>query len=502
MVLGVLAALVLVVPAAATPTPPCQACRGFVTGQPLVEPNVLASSNGALSTTLTAKLSTTTIGGRRVKSEVYNGQFPGPTLVVDPGDTLKVLLRNRMKADYLPYGASDQDPTPIFPGQPYAGFPQMVGNVTNLHVHGMHVSPIAPSDDVLLRVDPGEDYQYTYDLPANSRAGLYWYHPHGHHYADMQVGEGQAGAIVVRGGLDDLPGIAGLRDRIMVVQNVTVHNGAVASSQYLTPEHRLITINGQVQPVIDIKPGETQRWRILNASYERFLKILPAANGLRMWKLAVDSDTLTAPERIGKVFLAPGQRMEVLVQAGPRTGDFPLVQAKFNQRPTPYGKQPRVQIATVRVAGAAQTPEAIPTTLLPARDLRGPDVKIAARHVIRFTQSPPKFFIDGALFHDHHGMDPGPVFLARVNTVQEWTIANDSPEWHNFHLHVDDYQIVRVNGVPVGGQPQWADSMAVPPGRTIVVRIPFDDFTGTFVFHCHVLVHEDHGMMAVVKVLP
>ena len=92
-----------------------------------------------------------------------------------------------MKADYLPYGASDQDPPPIFPGQPYAGFPQMVGNVTNLHVHGIHVSPIAPSDDVLLKVHPGEDYQYRYELPGDLSPGLYWYHPHGHQIGRAHV---------------------------------------------------------------------------------------------------------------------------------------------------------------------------------------------------------------------------------------------------------------------------------------------------------------------------
>jgi FtsP/CotA-like multicopper oxidase with cupredoxin domain len=499
---GVLALLAFAPPAAASiPTPPCQACRGFVTGQPLVEPRQIVSSNGVLSTTLTARLSMTTVGGRRVLSQVYDGQLPGPTLVVDPGDTMRVLLRNRMKADYLPYGASSQDPPPIFPGQPYAGFPQMLGNVTNLHVHGMHVSPNPPSDDVLLRVHPGEQYQYRYEIPADHPPGIYWYHPHGHHYTDMQVGQGQAGAIIVRGGLDDLPGIEGLRDRVMVIQNVEVKDGAVTSPQYQPPKYRLITINGQVQPLIDIKPGETQRWRLVNASNERFLEILPLGNAASFWQVAADGVALAAPVRIGKIWLSPGQRMEVLVRAGQRTGSFPLVQARFNQRPTPYGQQPRVQIATMRIAGATQAPQPIPTTLLPVRDVRGPDVPIAARRVIRFTQSPPKFFIDGAMFHDHHGMDPGPVFVARVNTVQEWTLANDSPEWHNFHIHVDDFQVVRRFGVPVSGQPQWFDTIAIPPHRTIVVRIPFDDFTGTFVFHCHVLVHEDHGMMAVVRVV-
>ena len=480
-------------------TRPCLACSGYVTGQPLRMPNATSSVGGVLNYTLTAGMSTFDLGGRTVSSEVYNGQFPGTTLIVNPGDTMNILLRNRMKANYLPYGASSQNPPPIFPGQPYAGFPQRLGNITNLHVHGMHVSPVAPADDVLLMIPPGRQYQYHYKLPADHPAGLFWYHPHGHHYTDMQVGEGQVGAIIVKGGLDNVPGVKGLVDRLMVFQNVTVHNGVVADSQYLTPKHRLITINGQVQPRVDIHPGETQRWRILNASYERFLKILPMG-GARYWQLSSDANTFAHPKRIGQIWLAPGQRMEILVQAGKTVGSFPLIQAAFNQRPTPYGQQPRVQVASLNVRGKAQVPEQIPGKLLPERDLRGPGVKIAAHHTIRMTQSPPQFFIDGALFYDHHGM-AGPTFIAGLNTVEEWTIINKSPEWHNFHLHVDDYQVVRENGKALTGEPKWADSIAIPPGKTLTIRIPFADYAGTFVFHCHVLVHEDHGMMAIVKVV-
>ena len=510
LVLAVLALLVAAGSAAAFPvTPPCAACEGFAVGQPLRDLPMQTSAGGVLSTTLTSRLSTVTIGGHRVRAEVYNGTAIGPTLVVSPGDRLNVLLRNRMRPNYLPYGASSQDPPPLYPGQPYVGWPQPLGNITNLHVHGMHVSPIAPSDDVLLRIGPGHDYQYRYDLPADISPGLYWYHPHGHQYVDMQVSQGQVGAIIVRGGLDDVPGIKGLRDRLMVIQNPTIARGQVTSGQYLTPVHRLITINTQVQPVIDIKPGETQRWRLLNASTERYLSFVLPEGGARMWRIATDGNRFEYPRAITSIWLAPGQRAEVLVQAGAKRGSFPLVQQKFNQRPTPYGKQPRVMVATLRVAGAAQTPAPVPAYLGPVRDLRGPGVAIAKRHVITFTQSPPHFYIDGMSFWDKaHGMpgmpgmpSMGPTFVARVDTVQEWTFVNSSPEWHNFHIHVDDYQLVRWNGKPVTGAPRWYDSIAIPPHQTITVRIPFDDFTGTFVFHCHVLVHEDHGMMAIVRVV-
>jgi FtsP/CotA-like multicopper oxidase with cupredoxin domain len=128
-----------------------------------------------------------------------------------------------------------------------------------------------------------------------------------------------------------------------------------------------------------------------------------------------------------------------------------------------------------------------------------PGIEIARTRKVVFTQSPPKFFIDNKRFMDHDGHAMGAVFDVRVGTVEEWTLKNASPEWHNFHIHVNDFQVVARNGEPVQGQPQWFDSIAIRPGHSVTLRLPFDDFDGTWVFHCHVLVHEDHGMMALVQ---
>ncbi|MFM7246241.1 MAG: multicopper oxidase family protein [Actinomycetota bacterium] len=481
----------------------CAACAGYVRHQPLAEPSTHPSMGGQLSVTLTARLTETIIGGRPARSQVYNGQFPGPTLVVSPGDTLRVHLRNRLNPDYLPYGASSEDPAPIFPGQPYAGFTQPLGNPTNLHVHGMHVSPKSPSDNVLLNINPGEDYRYRYEIPADHPSGLFWYHPHRHEYTDQQVGAGKAGMIIVRGGLDDVPGVGDLPERLLVFQNIEVKDGAVTSSQYQTPVHRLITINGQVQPRLDLRPGETQRWRIANASTERFLSLEPMG-GVELRRLAIDGNTLDRPQRITRIWLSPGQRTEVLVRAGSEPGSFALVQQRFNQRPTPYGKQPRVTVATIRIAGAAQAPRPFPRVLreTPQRDLMAPGTEIVRTRRVVLTQSPPKFFVNNQRFMDHGGHASGAVFDVKVGTVEEWVLENKSPEWHNFHIHVNDFQVVARNGEPVPGQPQWFDSIAIRPGHTVTLRLPFDDFDGTWVFHCHVLVHEDHGMMALVQASP
>lgn len=470
--------------------PPCEACKGFVTGQPLRDLPTMESTNGALDVVMTPRRRTVDIGGRRVSSQTYATTFAGPTWRVNPGDDLNVLLRNRLPPGYLPEMQNTN------------AFLQPKGAITNLHVHGLHVSPRSPQDNVFLTVRPQSNYQYRYKLPANHPSGVFWYHPHHHRYVDMQTFAGQAGTIIVRGGLDDIPGIGDLRDRVMVLQNTEVRGSSTAASQARPPKDRLILINGQLQPRIDIRPGESQRWRLVNASSERFLKINPV--GGEYFLLARDGNTLQHPQRLSSMFIAPGQRFEVLVRAGSARGDFKLVQQYFQQRPTPFGIQPEVQLATVRVTGAAQARRPVPGFLGRADDLRGDRVEIAARRRVVYTQNPSKaqFFVNGKLFAHGKGNKPTPMFSPRLNTVEEWLLVNNTPEWHNFHIHVDPYQVVARNGRPVTGQPEWADSLAMPPMSRITIRQRFSDFTGRFVFHCHVLVHEDNGMMAEVDVVP
>ncbi len=484
--------------AIADDAPPCEACQGFVTGELLTPPPSVQSSGGLLDTSITAQTRTVTIGGRRVSTQTYGPTFSGPTWVVSPGDNLRVLLRNHLPVGYLPFG------------QWSGKWLQPKGGVTNLHVHGLHVSPASPSDDIFLNVKSGQSYQYSYDLPATHRPGLYWYHPHMHRYVDMQTFAGMAGAIIVRGGLDNVPGIGNLRDRMVFIQNTEVRDGVTTASQYQVPSKRVITVNGQVQPRIDIQPGESQRLRIVNATTERFIQIEPA--GGEYWILARDGNTLQRPVRSSLLQMAPGQRLEVLVRAPRTPGQYPLVQTYFNQRPTPFGKQPRVKIATLSVGGDAVTPTPVPQNLSTgenlstredlstSEDLRTADVAVRRRVV--FTQNPgiAAFYVNGKQFAAHGKVSL--LFRPKVNTTEEWLIKNQSPEWHNFHIHINPYQVVARDGKPVRGQPYWADSVGIAPGRSVTIRQRFADFTGEFVFHCHVLVHEDHGMMAAIEVRP
>lgn len=412
-----------------------------------IEPPVVASEDGLLVTTLQA-MREDIAGQTRLG---YNAFTPGPTLRFRPGDTVKVALVNAM-----------DEPT-------------------NLHVHGLHVSPSGNSDNIFLHIDPGQTFNLQYDIPEDHPPGFYWYHPHPHGHTAMQVLNGLAGAIVIEGGLDDLPGISGLPERLMLLQGP--FTGVDRASQNL--------VNGQENPVVAIRPGETQRWRIANISANQFYNLQLAGHSLH--RVANDGNPLPKTETMDVLLLGPGERAEVLVQAGD-PGIYELRSLAWSPD-IPSQAQEQFRVATMIVGGEAVEPQPIPTDLIPlARDLS--TAEIAQQRVVTFMEqsAAPAFNIDGKAFVEDR-VDQ----TVQLNTVEEWTVRNESPEWHPFHIHVNDYQVMSVNGREVS--PHYEDTTLIPPHGEFVMRTHFADFTGKFVYHCHILIHEDAGMMATIEVV-
>jgi suppressor of ftsI len=412
------------------------------------EPPVLASRNGLLAVTLQAQPAPTLGQGRLA----YEAHVPGPTLSLKPGEELKIALVNGLRAD-----------------------------PTNLHVHGLHVSPSGNGDNVFVHVMNGETFVYEYALPPNHAPGLYWYHPHQHGVANAQVSAGLAGAIVIEGGLDEVPGIAGLTERLLLLQGPFLD--ARTQSQYL--------VNGQVNPVIPIRPGETQRWRIANISANAFYDLQLA--GHQLHQIASDGNPLSEVVPIDTLLLGPGERAEVLVQGG-ALGIYELRSLAWVPD-IPSQAQPQFLVATMASTGEAVEPAPMPTTLLPFDDLS--DEPIAQQRIVTFEErsEPPIFAIDGKAFVEDR-VDQ----VVKLGTTEEWVLRNASPEWHPFHIHVNDFQIMSRNGEPVF--PHYEDTTLLPPNGEVVIRTRFLDFTGRFVYHCHILGHEDAGMMGVVEVVP
>lgn len=410
------------------------------------EPQVLASRDGMLNVTLQAM----PIDDSKNPRLGFNDTMPGPTLRFRPGDTVKVAFVNALS------------------------------EMTNLHVHGLHVSPRDNSDNVFIHVQPGQTFGYEFRIPDNHPGGTYWYHPHPHGVSAEQVGAGLAGAIIIEGGLDDIPGIAGVKERLLVLQGPFRGPGGQAGT----------LVNGVANPTITIAPGETQRWRIANASANDFINFKVVGHSLHV--IARDGNPLTAVQTVQSEQIGPGERTEVLIQGGD-AGIYEVRSLAFAPD-IPAQSQPEMLLATVISGGEAQPPQELPTDLVALEDFSNDE--LAAKRTIAFQMpsTPPQLAIDGKAFVEDR-IDT----TVRLGSTEEWTLRNESGQWHPFHIHVNDFQVMSINGdaVPL----QRHDTISLPPRGEVVIRSRFLDFTGRFVYHCHILVHEDSGMMAVVEVI-
>ncbi|MEO5781113.1 MAG: multicopper oxidase family protein, partial [Arthrobacter oryzae] len=383
---------------------------------------------------------------------------------------------------------------------------------TNLHVHGLHVSPEGNSDNVLVSVEPGTSFNYEYRLPANHPPGVYWYHPHHHGSVADTIFGGLYGAIIVQ---DSQP-VPVTRERVLVISDISLTGGGSiaavsAMEKMMGREGALVLVNGQLTPVLAARPGERERWRVINACTSRYQKLRLDGQDLQL--LGLDSGRYQSPRDVEEVVLAPGNRADLLVTTAAGTailrtlpvdrGSMGSVMGGNNgsgqSRPGPDG----TILATLSVTGSpAAAPGPVPAQQ-PPRDLRS--APVTARRELVFAMGMGmngggmgsgmmSFTINGRPF------DP-----ARVDTtvpagaVEEWTLRNTSPMDHPVHLHVWPMQIIEQAGRPVDS-PVWQDVVNVPARSSVRVRIAFDDFTGKTVYHCHILDHEDSGMMGLIEV--
>ena len=413
------------------------------------EPPVQRSESGLLDMVLSITKQKVVIGGKEKMSQVYNGAYIGATWDIRGGDTVRVRLENEM-----------DDPT-------------------NLHFHGGHISPKGHSDNVLVAVKSGETFEYEYKLPATHPPGLYWYHPHLHRYTDNQVMGGMLGAIIVRGDVDELPGIKNVPERLLVMTTVDAGNDVI----------RLV--NNQKNPVLYMRPYETVRLRLLNASADDFYNF--SIPGMTLNVISRDGNTLSEVDAVQSEVMAPGDRVEVLLQAG-SWGEYAVKSLLYKQGAFTY---PEDTFMTIRVAGFPKLPTKLPTTLIPYDNFS--DAVIDNIRTLTFseggTPQNTTFLLDGKEFNPEV-IDQ----IMTLGTTEEWHIVNQSSEIHPFHIHVNPFQVVSVNGQPIVRK-GMDDTYPIPANGEIVIRTKYRDFDGKYVLHCHILFHEDHGMMQLVEVM-
>jgi suppressor of ftsI len=431
-------------------------------GSSLRDPPQLVSHNGILRARLLVERRQVDVAGRKLWALTYNGHYMPPTLRIRPGDRLELAMENRL------------------------------GKYTNLHVHGLHVSPSGHSDNVFVHIHPGQTFHYSYRFPANLASGTYWYHSHAHPMSGPQVAGGMSGVIVVDGLKRYLPlGLRHITEHVIALKDFQVQGDAVKTKDLHISAPTNRTVNGQLNPNIHIRPGEIQLWRLANISANIYYKV--HLQGQPFQVIAHDANPVNRIWAADSLLLASGARFDVLVRGGP-PGRTQLQTLPYNTGPA--GNQfPQATLATLVSEGTPTHPAALPTTFAPTEDLS--HATLAARRTIVFSENKAgtKYYINGKQF------DPNRVDVrSKLNTVEEWTVRNDSGEEHSFHVHVDDFQLMSINGRPHQSY-GWQDTASIPPKGQIVIRIHFTDYTGKTVLHCHILNHEDAGMMAVLEIV-
>lgn len=516
--------------------------RPFINA-PVIGPD----ANNVLTAKLAVVYGDNEIAGCMTHLRTYNGALVGPTYRVKPDTVMNVTLENALP--------KDGNPCPMH----HSNTPGMGFNITNLHVHGLHVSPKGNSDNVLLQLCPQDKpFAYQFNLPGQSKQppGTNWYHAHLHGSTALQVSSGVEGAIIVEGGQDNLPQIAAAKQQVMVLQEIAYdEQGVIENYDNIGAwdyEQRAITINGQVAPVISMRPGEVQYWRLIDGGVAESMPLyITDGHGtyVPMHEIATDGNALGHMDSWanGKPLdLEPGYRSDVLIKApmlasGQTSATYyvttaPVVGTRRLQALLPdpgdensadltaavNGVAPSQTIAVIEVSGAPND-MALPTDqdLAPFRffkdiaddELTGVPQKIDfASGTVKCPQDPRQActFCDsgetGCSRQFMVNMVPYTELAKRqlvLGTASQWTITTDpksSSGQHPFHIHVNPFELVR-KGPDGNDEKIWKDTILVTKDQPYVLRSRYEDFDGTFVLHCHILNHEDKGMMEQVQIV-
>ena len=437
-------------------------------GMNFTKPVDVYSKDGVLKTTLVAEYKIGKVDNQTITGMVYNGSLPGPAFHVYPGDRVEIDLVNNLNES------------------------------TNLHFHGVHVSPGNNSDNVLLDVEPGMTQHYVLDIPKDHEPGTNWYHSHLHKLSYGQVSAGLSGIFIVEGLEKLLPeSLQNITQHTIAMRdfpfdNLFVTTGDLSNTMTM---HERLTVNGEVNPTINIKSGETQLWRLANIGPENELIVQLPGNTFNV--IAEDGSPVWKVWNNESLFFPSGKRYDVLVTAN-GSGSIPLGPGNSSVI-APYD----LHIATVNIQGNqtdVKPADILPTSLIPERYLNLANV--SNHRVLNFSSNDRDWIykINNETF-DHNRVD----ITAKLGTVEEWKLVNldknSSGNIHPFHIHVNDFQVISINGKPYDAN-GYQDTVIIPTGGgEVVIRIPFDDFVGKTVYHCHLMFHGDFGMMGILEIV-
>lgn len=584
--------------------------------QPLKTPPALRSVGGVLQTDLTVKYTDpakTKLADCGVKLRSFNGELVGPTIRLKPGDTLKLNLINALPKETAAEVARQYEDEAT---QAHLVTIPHSFNTTNMHYHGLHVSPsshivrapgrkdeLIASDDVLIAVMPGQTQKYEVAIPKNHPAGTFWYHPHAHGSTSIQVGSGMAGALIIDDDPATLP--ASLRDasdeqheKILEFESILYNqDGEVTTIASFFPSpgiptvkncaafggplpdqtsvgtwqcsNRRTTVNGQIVPIIHMRPGEVSRWRMIDTSFRESIELQLddhtlheiALDGIYTGKID-DWNEDTQP-----LDLEPGYRSDVLVKArpcnlqqhaaseasllshsdvrallmapnaravAPTTCRYGLWNRAVSTNQSLRGSQQREALLAILEVDGDPENMTLPTAAEMAKMNPFPNVNLPAQ----LGQQGGPIGVQEVVFKlgadlrnpggtpncasnpggcptnyfqvNYMAYDPSHERKLLLGATEMWNITTVGdpanvpsgipPLPHVFHIHVNPFQVSRSDP---NGNPElvWKDTLLIPPAANVNVYTQYLDFTGAFVMHCHILDHEDLGMMEVENVV-
>ncbi len=499
-------------------------------GDEVVSPLDLYSQNGVLTLNLALMSSLGPTQQVRYCYVYMNGDQPveSPTLRLNAGDQLIINFTNNITVTQPnhPLKSRHAPNMPMPMGDPalakktgdYCMGGVVDATTTNIHFHGMNIPPLCHQDEVVYTVIPngGAQFQYDTQIPPNDQFGAYWYHPHPHGFSAPQVFGGAAGALIINGSNQYTQG---LPERVLVFRRY---------ADALTDEDGQFTVNfvpaGKLKPlpVINTVAGQKEFWRVVNATTNGFLNLqIYADQALPLLLVSVDGIPLSQPQTMTSVNIPPAGRAEFVV---------PALQANVKTTLQTLGydtgsigdPMPPANLANIVVAGGSSKGPALPKVPPPTpakRAARFSGVagkKPTAQRNLYFsetnvgTNGPGQFYItvQGQIPKLFDANNP-PAIVTKVGAIEDWTVSNQTAEPHAFHIHQLHFLVMAIDGQTLA-QPYLADTITIPewagsgPYHNATVRMDFSDpnIAGKFVYHCHILDHEDGGMMATIEVDP
>jgi FtsP/CotA-like multicopper oxidase with cupredoxin domain len=531
-------------------------------GSVVPEPEDLRSQNGVLE----AELKITNVAAANGSTLYCYTDAAGresPNLRVSPGDLVILHLKNGLKNPNSGGATSAHAHLHSQSGTNPCASGIMSSVSTNLHFHGLTIPPVCHQDDVLkTSVQPGDPpFEYRFRIPSNEPPGLYWYHPHIHGFSKVQLLGGASGALIIEGIERAKKAVAGLPERVFIIrdQDLMNPNAPPSKSEPVVPKFLVdrdgdaantgtgfgkpakdLSINFVPVPypdytpaVIEMRPGERQLWRVLNASAITYLNLevlfghapqplgLVGMDGVPMTHKDAFGESVNTQTHLG---VPPGARVEFVVN-GPPEGETGLLVTRSVDTGPGGENDPNRALAKIVVSADAPEPRSrlssAPQPLARQNDAWLGDVTPVRVRRLYFSEklddpNDPTSAVEFYLTEDGHepkmfDMNSAtPNIVAQQGTVEDWIIENRSNELHDFHIHQLHFLLLDYMGRAVNEE-FLRDTVNVPyfNGHTLTypsvrLRMDFRDpnTVGTFVYHCHILEHEDKGMMGSIRVDP